>query len=441
MHTDTKHRYSISARRMSRSIIRELLKLATKPGIISFAGGLPNPQTFPHEELKQICDDIFEDSPQVALQYSATEGLTSFRDLLVEFAAGLGLEVSLEELIVTTASQQSLDLVGKIFIDRGDTVVVENPSYLGAVSAFKFYGVRFLPIDMDEQGIKTDLLHRKLRELKKSAVSGIEYYQNMPKFIYTIPDFQNPSGITMSLQRRKELLNIAEEFDLIIVEDVPYKWLRYAGEDLPLIGALEVQSRAISAGSAGFPPPARRVINLFTFSKILSPGIRLGWICADSTIIDKIVQAKQATDLCTSAMSQRVAEEFLRRGLLEKRIEGNVILYRSKLQIMLDALEEHMPRLPGLRWVVPQGGMFIWITLPEQMDADEMFKEAIERNVAYVVGSAFYPNGGGHNTMRLNFSYSSNDEIREGIKRLAGLVRSRQRGLVFDPEQASAFQE
>jgi 2-aminoadipate transaminase len=431
MHTDIKHRYSISARRMSRSIIRELLKLANKPGIISFAGGLPNPETFPHEELKEICDGIFEISPQVTLQYSATEGLSSFRDLLVEFVAGHGLQVRREELIVTTASQQSLDLVGKIFIDRGDTVVVENPSYLGAVSAFKSYGVRFLPIDMDEQGLKTDLLHRNLRQLKKNAGSGIEYYQNMPKFIYTIPDFQNPSGITMSLQRRKELLHIAEEFDLIIVEDVPYKWLRYSGEDLPLIGALEVQSRTVSTGLAdtGIAPPTRRVINLFTFSKILSPGIRLGWICADAAVIDKIVQAKQATDLCTSAMSQKIAEEFLRRGLLERRIQANIKLYRSKLQCMLEALEEFMPRIPGLGWVIPRGGMFFWITLPEQMDADEMFKEAIERNVAYVVGSAFYPTGGGHNTMRLNFSYSSNEEIREGIKRLARLVRSRQQGV------------
>jgi 2-aminoadipate transaminase len=431
MHTDIKHHYSISARRMSRSIIRELLKLTNKPGIISFAGGLPNPETFPHEELKEICDGIFENSPQVTLQYSATEGLSSFRDLLVEFVAGQGLQVSREELIVTTASQQSLDLMGKIFIDRGDTVVVENPSYLGAVSAFRSYGVRFLPIDMDEQGLKTDLLHRKLRELKKDAGSGIEYYQNMPKFIYTIPDFQNPSGVTMSLQRRKELLHIAEEFDLIIVEDVPYKWLRYSGEDLPLIGALEAQSRAISTGLAGtgFAPPTRRVINLFTFSKILSPGIRLGWICADSVVIDKIVQAKQATDLCTSALSQRIAEEFLRRGLLEKRIQANINLYRIKLQCMLEALEKFMPRIPGLGWVVPRGGMFLWVTLPEQMDADEMFQEAIERNVAYVAGSAFFPTGGGHNTMRLNFSYSSNEEIREGIKRLAGLIRSRQLGV------------
>jgi 2-aminoadipate transaminase len=441
MHMDVKHRYSIPARRMSRSIIRELLKLTNKPGLISFAGGLPSPQSFPSEELKEICVSIFEESPQITLQYSATEGLTSLRDLLVDFTASCGLPVSREELIITTASQQSLDLVGRIFIDWGDLVIVEQPSYMGAVSAFKSYGVRFLPIEMDEQGIKTEILHSRLRELKKNAGSGIEYYQNMPKFIYTIPDFQNPSGITMSLERREQLLNIADEFDLIIVEDVPYKWLRYCGEELPLIGALEAKRREASgaaasqgasrspAGSAVDPVThIRRVINLFTFSKILCPGFRLGWICADAAVIDKLVQAKQASDLCTSALTQAFAEEFLRRGLLEGRIQANIDLYRGKLRCMLESLEEFMPRMAGLSWTVPEGGMFIWITLPEGMDTEEMFKEAIERNVAYVVGSAFHPAGGGHNTMRLNFSFCDEEEIREGIRRLAGLVRSRQLG-------------
>jgi 2-aminoadipate transaminase len=430
MQADVKHRYSISARRMSRSIIRELLKLTNKPGLISFAGGLPSPQTFPHGELKEICNDVLEDSPAVTLQYSATEGLSSLRDLLVELVAGYGLNVCREELIVTTASQQSLDLVGRIFLDRGDLVVVENPSYLGALSAFRSYGVHFLPIDMDEQGIRTDVLHHQLRELKKEAGSGIEYYQNMPKFIYTIPDFQNPSGITMSLQRREELLNVAEEFDMIIIEDVPYKWLRYSGSEVPLIGALEMKRRAAPAASSESELPAstRRVINLFTFSKILSPGFRLGWICADEAVIDKLVQAKQAADLCTSALTQRIAEGFLRRGLLERRIQANIALYRGRLQCMLEALEESMPPIQGLSWVVPSGGMFLWITLPEDMDTDEMFKEAIDRNVAYVVGSAFHPAGGGRNTMRLNFSFCDNEEIREGIQRLAGLIRSRQRG-------------
>jgi 2-aminoadipate transaminase len=407
---EIKNRFSISAKRMSRSIIRELLKLANKPEIISFAGGLPSPSTFPSEDLLEITQDIMKNSAQVALQYGSTEGLVPLRELLISFLGKYGFDIKIDELIVTTASQQSLDLVGKIFIDRSDPIIVENPSYLGALSAFKTYGCRFLTIDMDEQGMITSKLRRQLAELKRTAGEGNQYYQNMPKFIYTIPDFQNPTGITMSLARRKELLEIASEYDMIIVEDVPYRWLRYSGEEPPMIGAMDTEGR---------------VVNLFTFSKILSPGMRLGWVRAHTDIIDKIVQAKQATDLCTSPLTQKLAEEFIRRDLLEKRIAGNITVYRRKQQVMLEALEKHMPKAPGLSWVKPEGGMFLWINLPEQMDADEMFKEAIDRKVAYVVGSAFFPNGGGHNTMRINFSYPSEGDIEEGIKRLAGLVKSR----------------
>jgi 2-aminoadipate transaminase len=412
---ETRGRFSVAAKRMSRSIIRELLKLTNRPGLISFAGGLPFAGSFPAGEIREICARILLEAPEVALQYSATEGLPELRDLLVSFLGRNGVQVGREELIVTSASQQSLDLVGKIFLERGDTVATENPSYLGAVSAFRAYGVRFLPIDMDAEGLKTDLLWRELKELAAAAGSGEEYYQNMPKFLYTVPDFQNPTGITMSLQRRRKLLEVAEEFDLLLVEDVPYKWLRFAGEDLPTLAGLE---RASPAGG-------RRVIGLYTFSKILSPGLRLGWVTADPPIIDKLVQAKQAVDLCTSSLGQCIAAEFLKSGGLELAIERNRAAYAGKARLMLEALERHMPRIPGLRWVVPQGGMFLWITLPETMDADEMFKEALERNVAYVIGSAFYPNGGGHNTMRLNFSYPSEEEIREGIRRLAGLIASR----------------
>jgi 2-aminoadipate transaminase len=408
-------RFSIAAKRMSRSIIRELLKLTSKPGLISFAGGLPFAGGFAAGEIRDICARVLQDSPQVALQYSATEGLPELRDLLVSFLAQHGLRVGREELVVTSASQQSLDLVGKIFLERGDTVVTENPSYLGAVSAFRSYGVRFLPIDMDDEGLRTGSLRRELKELKATAGSGEEYYQNMPKFLYTVPDFQNPTGITMSLRRRRELLEVAEEFDLLIVEDVPYKWLRFAGEDLPTLGGLERCA----------PDAGRRVIGLYTFSKILSPGLRLGWVTADPQIIDKLVQAKQAVDLCSSSLAQCIAVEFLKSGKLQRAIEASREAYAAKAKLMLEALERHMPRTPGLRWVVPQGGMFLWITLPETMDADEMFREALQRDVAYVVGSAFYPNGGGHNTMRLNFSYPSEEEIREGIRRLAGLIGSR----------------
>ena len=313
-------RFSIAAKRMSRSVIRELLKLTSRPGLISFAGGLPYPGGFPVAGIREICDRVLSQSPQVALQYSATEGLPELRDLLVGFLSRHGLEVAREELIVTSASQQSLDLVGKIFLDRGDTVITENPSYLGALSAFRSYGVRFLPVEMDEQGLRTDLLARELKELKSSAGSGEEYFQNMPKFIYTIPDFQNPTGVTLSLARRRELLEVAAEYDLLIVEDVPYKWLRFAGEDLPMLGALERES----AGGG------RRVIGLYTFSKILSPGLRLGWVTADPAVIDKFVQAKQAVDLCTSSLSQSIAAEFLKSGELEGAIRQNRQAYARK---------------------------------------------------------------------------------------------------------------
>lgn len=411
---EIKARFSIAAKRMSRSIIRELLKLANKPGLISFAGGLPFPGTFPAAELSEICREVMQQSADVSLQYGATEGLTDLRGLLLDFMKEMGLKRQLEELIITTASQQSLDLIGKIFIDRSDTVILENPSYLGAISAFRGYGVRFLPIDMDQEGLRTELLRKTLSELKSSAGEEHEYYQNMPKFIYTIPDFQNPTGIAMSLRRRQELLEIAAEYDLLIVEDVPYRWLRYSGRSLPMIAGLDKN---------------RRVISLFTFSKILSPGFRLGWITADKSIIDKLVQAKQATDLCSSPFIQKLAGQFMLKGYLRQRIKKNIVVYRRKQKAMLAALDRYMPRVPGLHWVKPEGGMFLWLTLPPAMDADEMFKEAIDRQVAYVIGSAFFPTGGGHNSMRLNFSYPSEEQIDTGIERLAGFIKSRWRGV------------
>jgi 2-aminoadipate transaminase len=411
---EMKGRFSVAARRMSRSVIRELLKLTNRPGLISFAGGLPHPGSFPVDGIRRVCERILREEPQVGLQYGATEGLPELRDLLVGLLSRNGLEVAREELIVTSASQQSLDLVGKIFLDRGDTVITENPSYLGALSAFRSYGVRFLPMGMDGEGLKTAELARELKELRAAAGSGEEYYQDMPKFIYTIPDFQNPTGVTLSLARRRELLELAGEYDLLVVEDVPYKWLRFAGQDLPMLGALE------KAGAAG----GRRVISLYTFSKILSPGLRLGWVTADRAVIDKFVQAKQAVDLCTSSLSQAIAAEFMKSGALESTIACNREAYAVKARAMQEALERSMPPLPGLCWTAPQGGMFLWLELPENMDADRMFTEALEANVAYVVGSAFYPNGGGHNAMRLNFSYPSIEEIREGIARLAALIRS-----------------
>ena len=400
-------RFSISARRMSRSIIRELLKLTRKPGLISFAGGLPFPETFPKNEIKNICDEILIDIPEIVLQYSPTEGIPSLRESLEDFLKAQGFNIGEKQLIVTTASQQSLDLIGRVFIDRGDTVVTENPSYLGALSAFRAYGAKFLTIETDRDGIRTDLLKDRLNEIKKGAGSGNEYYQNMPKFIYTIPDFQNPTGTVMSPDRRQELLKLAEEYDLLIVEDIPYRFLRYYGKGLPMLSSMDLSGR---------------VIGLFTFSKILSPGLRLGWMTAHETIIDKIVQAKQASDLCTSALSQGIADFYIRKGFINSGISGNISIYRKKLNIMLESIDKYFPKNSGTEIYRPSGGLFLWVKLPENIDADEMFKDAIDRNVAYVIGSAFYPNGGGHNTLRLNFSYPKEKEIQEGIKRLGGLI-------------------
>ena len=400
-------RFSISARRMSRSIIRELLKLTRKPGLISFAGGLPFPGTFPQDKVREICDELLTDIPETVLQYSPTEGIMPLRESLKGFLKEQGFDIGEKQLIVTTASQQSLDLVGKVFIDRGDTVVTENPTYLGALSAFRAYGAKFLTVNVDNEGIRTDLLEERLKEIKKGAGNGSEYYQNMPKFIYTVPDFQNPTGTVMSLNRRKELLNLAEEYDLLIVEDIPYRWLRYSGENLPMLSSMDLSGR---------------VIGLFTFSKILSPGLRLGWITAQETVMDKIVQAKQAADLCTSALTQGIADLYIRRSYINSGIESNIVTYRKKLNIMLESINAFFPRDFGMELYEPSGGLFLWIRLPESLDTDELFKYAIDRNVAYVIGSAFYPNGGGHSTMRLNFSYPQTEDIREGIRRLGGLI-------------------
>ncbi len=404
--------FSTAAAGMTRSVIRELLKFANRPGLISFAGGLPHPGTFPARELAQICSELLEYHPNLALQYGTTEGLSSLRELLLAFLRAQGLEVSQEELIVSSASQQSLDLLGKVLLDPGDRVVMENPSYIGAIGAFRSYGARFLAVEMDGQGLRTGVLARELARLREAG-------ERPPKFIYTVPDFQNPTGITMSEPRRRELLEIAGEHDLLIVEDVPYRWIRFRGEAPPMIATLERRQ-------AGGPAEGlRRVISVFTFSKILAPGLRLGWITADARLIDRLVQAKQATDLCTAAFTQMLAEQFIRRGLMAARIEMTADLYRQKMEVMRESLEEMMPKVPGLSWTAPEGGMFLWITLPPEMDAEQMLPEALRRDVAYVAGSAFYLDGGGRNTMRLNFSFPSREEIREGIGRLAGLIRAR----------------
>ena len=392
--------YSNNAKGMKRSEIRELLKLTARPGIISFAGGLPAPDLFPVDDIKEMSRIVMEREGKTALQYGPTEGDNRLREELAKMMQKDGVNITSNHLLIVTSSQQGLDLVGKIFVDPGDVVMTSRPTYVGAIQAFNSYGAKMLGVEQDEEGTQTAQLEA---EIEKLAAKG-----SKPKFIYEIPDFQNPSGITMSLKRRKELIRIAEKHDLVIVEDSPYRQLRFEGKTEPSLIGMN----------------SERVLSLFTFSKILLPGFRLGWMAGPNELIQKAVTAKQSVDLCSPPFNQAILYEYLHSGLLEKQIAVIIKAYREKRDFMLAKLSQYMPKLPGLKWTHPQGGLFLWVTMPESIDAGELFHSAIEKQVAYVVGTAFYPDGGGHNSFRMNFSYSSMAEIEEGVKRLADVIRN-----------------
>lgn len=399
MISDLQSYFSVNSKGMKRSAIRELLKLTEKPEVISFAGGLPSPDSFPVEELKVIINDMMNAEPALALQYGSTEGDKLLRQLLVDKYRKEGFDITIDNLIIVTASQQALDLVAKIFINRGDVAICGLPSYLGGLSAFNSYGAEMHGIPLDDEGMSAVLLEKELESLKQQNIK--------PKFIYTIPDFQNPAGITMSKQRRIEILALAKKYNVLILEDSPYRELRFEGEHEPTIYSLDNTGH---------------VINLGTFSKIFAPGFRIGWVIAHTEIIDKIVVAKQATDLCTPPFTQRIAARYMEKGLIDSKIKDIVDLYRSKRDVMLESLEKYMPE--EITWTRPQGGLFLFVTCPEHIDTNAMFTKAIAQNVAYVSGNSFYCNGKGHNTMRLNFSFTSEELNREGIKRLANVLKN-----------------
>ncbi|MFC2170111.1 PLP-dependent aminotransferase family protein [Acidobacteriota bacterium] len=394
---------STNSKVLRRSEIREILKFSKLPGVISFAGGLPYPGLFPIEELKDVVQTVLDREGANALQYGSTEGDIRLIDYLVKWMREEeGAEIDKEYILIVSGSQQALDLIGKIFIDPGDFIIVGLPSYLGALQAFNSYRARPIGVPVDEKGMDVDAVEDILQEFKNK--------NEKIKFIYTVPDFQNPSGVTMSLERRERLLDLCYEYGTIVVEDSPYRELRFEGQPVPMLGAMDKKGYAFS---------------LHTFSKIFSPGPRLGWIIANPAIMDKLVMAKQPADLCTSSFSQSIVYEFCRRGLLEPHIEKIKALYGKKRNVMLEALDKYMPQNENISWTHPEGGLFLWIILPEHMDTEKMFSKAVEKKVAYVVGSAFYFDRSGKNTMRLNFSYPSEEEIDEGIKRLADLVGSR----------------
>ncbi len=402
MVSDLNEVFSTNARNMKKSVIRELLKLTRRPDVISFAGGLPDPNAFPVDDVATITVDVLKRDGALALQYSPTEGDPKLKDeLIAHHEREDGIKLSPENILITVASQQGLDLTAKVFIDPGDPVIVGLPTYIGGLCAFRGYGANLIGVPLDDSGMRMDLLERELEKLGRK--------RQKPKFIYVVPDFQNPAGITMTEERRLRLIDLARQFDVLIVEDSPYKELRFEGEPTASIFTLDGDGQ---------------VIGLHTFSKILFPGMRLGWMIADEAVIQKLVTAKQSTDLCTPAFTQAIVAEFAARGLLAKVIENVKGIYREKRELMLASLDEYMPDLPGLSWTRPDGGLFLWVRLPEHIDADELFYEAIEKNVAFVVGSAFHCDGSGSNTMRLNFSFPTKEDIVEGVKRLAKVIEN-----------------
>ncbi len=392
-------------RRTKASVIRELLKLTNKPGIISFAGGLPDPEVFPYDFIVDSVKRIMDKKGKIALQYGPTEGLPELKDEFIKFLEKEeGIKAKHENLLITTASQQALDLVGRLFIDASDPVIVELPSYMGGLQVFKSYGCDFVGVKMADDGIITTELEDKLQWLKNQD----EHY----KFVYLVPDFQNPSGVTLSEKKRKRIVELSEKYSVVIVEDSPYRQIRFEGKAPKMIYRIDKETRNTD-----------NIISIFTISKTFAPGLRIGIILAHEQIIKKMVILKQSLDLCTSSLNQLIAADFFATGEFYKHVEKVKKVYKAKKDAMLEALEKYMPE--GVTWTKPEGGLFLWVRLPENISADEMFNDAIEEKVAYVIGSAFHVDGSGKNTIRLNFSYATFDEIEEGIKRLANVIKKR----------------
>jgi 2-aminoadipate transaminase len=398
--------YSDRAGKMRKSEIRELLKVTQDPEIISFAGGLPNPLSFPIQDLKIIVQNVLNNHGKVALQYGATQGINELREAITERShkEGMTKGTSVENIMITSGSQQALDAVGKIFLNPGDIAIVGLPSYLGGINAFRSYEANLVGVPLDKEGMQVDLLEEKIKELIKQDMSV--------KFIYTIPTFQNPAGTVMPESRRKKLIDIAHEYNLVIVEDDPYGKLRY---DIPAIKPIKAFD------------DEGRVIYMSTFSKILAPGFRLAWIIAPDDVMRKLALCKQAQDLCTAPFSQYIAHEFIKSGSLDLHIMKICEMYRPKRDIMMDSMKKYFPE--GYICNKPKGGMFAWVTLPEQVDTEAMFLDAFKEKVAYVHGKAFCVDGGGGSSMRLNFSYSTNEQLDTGMKRLGTVIERKMKVL------------
>ena len=377
------------------SEIREILKITQRAEVISFAGGLPAPELFPVEMLKEISVQVLSETGRLALQYSTTEGYEPLRRKIAErIGRKFQTKVSAQQVLITCGSQQALDFSGKLFLDAGDVVLCESPTYLAAISAFRAYQPNFVEVPTDDDGMITRSLENILATTERV------------KLIYVIPDFQNPTGRTWSLQRRRELVELATRYGIPVIEDNPYGELRFEGEILPSLKSMDTAGLVIGTG---------------TFSKTFCPGMRIGWLVAEPEIIEKYVLIKQGADLCTSLRSQMEVDMFMERYDFEGNLQKLTDLYRKRRNAMVESLEAMMPA--GVTFTRPQGGLFLWVELPEQLGAVELLQECLKREVAFVPGDAFFPNGGIKNTLRLNYSNMSEERIREGIRRLAEAIK------------------
>lgn len=374
------------------SAIRDILKLMSRPGIISFAGGLPAPELFPIKEIGDAAAKVLSKHGSSALQYSITEGLIPLREKIIKKIDPDSKYLSLENIIITQGSQQGLDLISKLFLDKGDAVFTETPSYLGALQAFQLFQANVIAIPSDEKGIQAVELEKRLKTQK-------------PKLIYLMPNFQNPTGVTLSMERRMELVRLAKNYDMLIVEDDPYGELIFEGEKLPSLFSLA---------------QSRNFIYMSSFSKTIAPGFRVAYVIADKEIIKKFTIVKQGTDLHTNTLGQYIVNEYLENGNYHEHINLLRETYKVRRDCMLSAMEKYFPK--SAKWNKPAGGMFIWAILQEGYDAREILMRCIEKNVAFVPGQEFFPDGSGKDTMRLNFSNASAENIEEGIRRVGEVL-------------------
>ncbi len=410
---DYENLYSEVGRSLKSSLIRELLKYASVPGAISFGGGVPDPETFPRHELAEIAKEVIEKDYKYTLQYNTTEGDTQLAEQMSKFFSRVyGIDgLTHENMLFTTGSQQALDLIARIFLDKESICIVEDPVYLGAASAFRTFFPRFITIPLEEDGMDVNYLEKVLEELaNKGEIKKV-------KFIYTVINFHNPAGVTMSYQKRLKLVDLIKKYDLLVVEDDPYGMLRFEGEHLPSLFTL-----------AGM----ERVLLLNTFSKVLTPGLRIGTIIGHPTLVRKLTIAKQAADLCSPSLNQRIAAKYLERFDLLEQIKGAIEVYRKKKNVMLEELEKEFSDIPGVKWTKPEGGLFVWLTLPKGFDTMEMFEFAKEKKVYYIPGQAFTTDDTPSTSMRLSFCLPPEEKIREGIKRLKDVVveYAKKKGLV-----------